>query len=179
MLELFHRSEFIFNFEVREVFSLKTCLEGGNLVKQILHAPWCIKGFPSDNFYRGHMQRTSMGGGEASIVLKEIHGRMWSKGAWTWLKAKASSGRTNNASKGVDERVWAVQLVDHAGTKVTKGRSSRWRKTEPGRHEASQAGRPGPAGLPYKMHPPMLAFSRQATLPSLCLSAQVFSPEPL
>jgi hypothetical protein len=57
--------------------------------------------------------------------LQEIYGGMWSKGAWTWLKAKASSGRTNNASKGVDERVWAVQLVEHAGTKVTKGGSSR------------------------------------------------------
>jgi hypothetical protein len=33
-------------------------------------------------------------------------------------KAKASSGRTNNASKGVDERVWVVQLVEHAGTNV-------------------------------------------------------------
>jgi hypothetical protein len=35
-------------------------------------------------------------------------------------KETTSSGRTNNARKGVDERVWAVQLVDHAGTKVTK-----------------------------------------------------------
>jgi hypothetical protein len=26
-------------FEIREVLSLKTCLEGGNLVKQIMHAP--------------------------------------------------------------------------------------------------------------------------------------------
>jgi hypothetical protein len=40
-------------------------------------------------------------------------------------KQEASSGRTNNASKGVDESIWAVQLVEHAGTKVTKGRSSR------------------------------------------------------
>jgi hypothetical protein len=52
----------------------------------------------------------------------------WTKGAWTWLKARASSGRTNNASKGVDESVWAVQLVEHAGTKVTKGRWSCWEK---------------------------------------------------
>jgi hypothetical protein len=35
-------------------------------------------------------------------------------------EAKTSSGRTNNASKGVDERVWVVELVEHAGTKVTK-----------------------------------------------------------
>jgi hypothetical protein len=30
----------------------------------------------------------------------------------------ASSGRTNNAGKGVDESVWAVQLVEHAGKEV-------------------------------------------------------------
>jgi hypothetical protein len=39
MLDLSHSSEFIFNFEIRGVLSLKTCLEGGNLVKQIMHAP--------------------------------------------------------------------------------------------------------------------------------------------
>jgi hypothetical protein len=37
-------------------------------------------------------------------------------------KHEASSGRTNNASKGVDESVWVVQQVEHAGTKVTNGR---------------------------------------------------------
>jgi hypothetical protein len=31
---------------------------------------------------------------------------------------KASTGRTNNARKGVDESVWAVQLVEHVGKKV-------------------------------------------------------------
>jgi hypothetical protein len=35
-------------------------------------------------------------------------------------KYEASSGRTNNARKGVDESVWAVQLVEHAGKKVTE-----------------------------------------------------------
>jgi hypothetical protein len=35
-------------------------------------------------------------------------------------KHEASSGRTNNARKGVDENVWAVQLVEHAGKKVTE-----------------------------------------------------------
>jgi hypothetical protein len=35
-------------------------------------------------------------------------------------KDEASSGRTNNARKGVDESVWAVQLVEHAGRKVTE-----------------------------------------------------------
>jgi hypothetical protein len=33
-------------------------------------------------------------------------------------KHEASSGRTNNARKGVYESVWAVQLVEHAGKKV-------------------------------------------------------------
>jgi hypothetical protein len=35
-------------------------------------------------------------------------------------KHEASSGRTNNARKGVDESVWAVQLVEHAGRKVAE-----------------------------------------------------------
>jgi hypothetical protein len=35
-------------------------------------------------------------------------------------KHEASSGRTNNARKGVDESVLAVQLVEHAGKKVTE-----------------------------------------------------------
>jgi hypothetical protein len=33
-------------------------------------------------------------------------------------KHEASSGRTNNARKGVDESIWAVQLVEHAGNEV-------------------------------------------------------------
>jgi hypothetical protein len=35
-------------------------------------------------------------------------------------KQGASSGRTNNARKGVDESVWVVQLVEHAGKKVAE-----------------------------------------------------------
>jgi hypothetical protein len=37
-------------------------------------------------------------------------------------KHEASSGRTNNARKGVDESVWAVQLMEHTDKKVTKGK---------------------------------------------------------
>jgi hypothetical protein len=37
-------------------------------------------------------------------------------------KHEASSGRTNNARKGVDESVWAVQLVEHASKKVMEGK---------------------------------------------------------
>jgi hypothetical protein len=109
--------------------------------------------------------------------LQEMHGGMWSKwskGAWTWLKAKASSGRTNNASKGVDERVWAVQLVEHTGTILTKGRSSRWRKDTPGEARSHPGWSPRSASISYKWHPPMPVFCRQATLffPYLC--PQVF-----
>jgi hypothetical protein len=56
-------------------------------------------------------------------------------GAWEHghdSKQEESSGRTNNASKGVDERVWVVQQVEHADTKVTKRRSSRCRKLSQG-----------------------------------------------
>jgi hypothetical protein len=37
-------------------------------------------------------------------------------------KHETSSGRTNNARKGVDESVWAVQLVEHAGRKVAEAK---------------------------------------------------------
>jgi hypothetical protein len=57
-------------FEIRGVLSFKTCLEGGNLVKQIMHAPWCIMGCSSNNFHQGHMQRTSMGGQQALFCRK-------------------------------------------------------------------------------------------------------------
>jgi hypothetical protein len=39
MLELFHSSEFLLIFEISGVLSLKICLEGGNLVNLIMHAP--------------------------------------------------------------------------------------------------------------------------------------------
>jgi hypothetical protein len=52
------------------VISLKTCLEGGNLVKQIMQAPWCITGCSSNNFHQGHMQKTSMGGQQALFCRK-------------------------------------------------------------------------------------------------------------
>jgi hypothetical protein len=33
-------------------------------------------------------------------------------------KHEASSGSTNNARKGVDESIWAVQLMEHVGKEV-------------------------------------------------------------
>jgi hypothetical protein len=44
-------------------------------------------------------------------------------GAWEHghdSKHEASSGRTNNARKGDDKSIWVVQLVEHAGKKVTE-----------------------------------------------------------
>jgi hypothetical protein len=49
---------------------------------------------------------------EASGVREHGHGP----------KHEASSGRTNNARKGVDESVSAVQLVEHAGRKVAEAK---------------------------------------------------------
>jgi hypothetical protein len=40
MLEFLHGSEkYFFNFEIRGVLNLKTCLDGGNLVNLTIHAP--------------------------------------------------------------------------------------------------------------------------------------------
>jgi hypothetical protein len=101
---------------------------------------------------------------------------MWSKGskgAWTWLKARASSGRTNNASKGVDESVWAVQQVEHASTKVTKGRWSCWKKTEPGRGtEPPRPVGPGRPAFPIKgTHGARLLQASSSLLPLFVCSS--------
>jgi hypothetical protein len=45
-----------------------------------------------------------------------------------------------------------------------------------GRHAATQAGQPRPAGLPYKRSPSALVFCRQASLSLLSLCAQVLVP---
>jgi hypothetical protein len=43
-------------------------------------------------------------------------------------------------------------------------------------HAATQAGRPRPAGLPYKRSPPAPVFCTQASLSFLYLCALVFMP---
>jgi hypothetical protein len=55
----------ILMFGIRGVLIHKTCLKGGNLVKQIMHAPECIIGCPFNNLHQDHMQWTSMGGQQA------------------------------------------------------------------------------------------------------------------
>jgi hypothetical protein len=75
-------------------------------------------------------------------------------------KDEASSGRTNNARKGVDESVWAVQLVEHADRKVVGAKRSCWKKAEAGRSTGPlrPVGPGRPAGLPY-LRSPRLSFS--------------------
>jgi hypothetical protein len=100
----------------------------------------------------------------------------WSKGAWTWVKARTSSGRTNNASKGVDESVWAVQQVEHAGTKVTKGRSSCWEKepSQGGQNQPRPVG-PGRPAFPIKGTPGVRLLQASSSLltPFVCSSFYV------
>jgi hypothetical protein len=59
-------------------------------------------------------------GGSQGLVLQEYHKGMCDKGAGKWLKAKPSSGRINNASKGVDKNVWVVQTRGARGHNATK-----------------------------------------------------------
>jgi hypothetical protein len=46
------------------------------------------------------------------------------------------------------------------------------------RHAATQAGRPRPAGLPYKRRPPAPVFCRQASPPSSVCVLKFSCPEP-
>jgi hypothetical protein len=61
-------------------------------------------------------------GGKQSLLCRKFMVVYEASGARENGHDSKQTGRTNNASKGVDESVWAVQLVEHAGTKVTKGR---------------------------------------------------------
>jgi hypothetical protein len=108
------------------VLSVKTCLEGGNLVNLTMHAPWCITRCPSNIFYQTTCNGQAWGGGSQGLVLQEYHGGMWGKGAWRWLKVKSSSGRSNNASKGVDENVWKVQPREACGHEATQQAWVQW-----------------------------------------------------
>jgi hypothetical protein len=93
-------------------------------------------------------------------------------------KHEASSGRTNNVRKGVDESVSAVQLVEHAGRRSCRGQMIVLEERRGGEeHRAPQAGRPRPAGLPYLRSPPAPVFCRQASLSFLCLCVQVCVPK--
>jgi hypothetical protein len=151
-------------------------LKGGNLVKQIMHAPWCITGCPSNNFHQDHMQRTSMGGQQALFRRKFMvaceakeHGHESKKRhkvegpimqAKEWMR---EFGRCNLWST----RARKSQREDrHVGGKPSQGR-----------HEATQAGQPGRPASPTKA-PVVLVFSRQVAHSTLCLCARSFSPEP-
>jgi hypothetical protein len=57
-------SLFLF-FGIRVMLSIKTCLEGGNLVNQTMHAPRCITGCPSNIFYQTTCKGQSWGAAKA------------------------------------------------------------------------------------------------------------------
>jgi hypothetical protein len=122
---------------------------------------------PPTSFIKPHAKDKNVWG--ASIALQEIHGGMWSKwskGAWTWLKAKASSGRSNNASEGVDENIWKVQPREARGHEATKQAWAHWRRTKLGGAERP-LGRSDQAGWPTPLRKPLGARLPQVShLPS-------------
>jgi hypothetical protein len=61
------------------------------------------------------------GGGQPGLVFAGISWRHVRQGSMAVTQSKKkSSGRTNNASKGVDESIWAVQPRGACGHKATK-----------------------------------------------------------
>jgi hypothetical protein len=122
----------IFKFQkLEECLTLNT-FKGGQS-SWIDHA--CTIGYHFISFHQVHMQRTSMVGSKHKLCRNFMvackasgareHGRD--------SKHEASSGRTNNARKWVDESVWAVQLVEHTGRKVAEEKWSCWKKAKAGR----------------------------------------------
>jgi hypothetical protein len=152
MLELIYSSEFIFIFEIRGVLSLKTCLEGGNLVKQIMHAPWCITGCSSNNFHQSHMQRTSMGGQQALFCRKIMEACEAKEHGHDSKQRHQVEGPIMQANEWMKEfgwcNLWSTRAQksqsedDHAGGKPRQGGQ-----------EATQAGRPMLTGLPFLSTP--------------------------
>jgi hypothetical protein len=94
-------------------------------------------------------------------------------------KHEASSGRTNNARKGVDESVWAVQLVEHAGKEVMEENGSCWKKAEAGRgtrpHSPVGPGRPV---SPTKGAPQLPSSAGKHPSPSSVCVLKFLCPEP-
>jgi hypothetical protein len=139
-------------FEIRGVLSLKTCLEGGNLVRQIMHAPWCITGCSSNNFHQSHMQRTSMGGQQALFCGKIMEACEAKEHGHDLKQRHQVEGPIMQAKEWMREfgrcnlwSTWAQKSQsedDH-----TRGKPSQ------GGHEATQAGRPRTAGLTYLSTP--------------------------
>jgi hypothetical protein len=61
-------------FEIRGVLSLKTCLEGGNLVNLTIMHHDASRDAPPTSFIKPHAKDKN--GWGASIALQEIHGGM-------------------------------------------------------------------------------------------------------
>jgi hypothetical protein len=134
-------------------------------------------GCPSINFHQGHMQRTNMGGQQALFCMKFMVACEAREHGHDSKQRHQVEGPIMQAKEWMREFGWCNLWSTQAGKSQ---REDHHAKEEPsqGVPAAPQAGRPRPAGLPYKRHPLVLVFSRQATLPSLYLCARVFSPKP-
>jgi hypothetical protein len=152
-------------FEIKGVLSFKTCLEGGNLIKLTMHAPWCITGCSSNIFHQSHMQRTSLGGSKALFCRK--------------IMEACETKEHRHDSKQRNQVEWPIMQAKecmrefgrckHAATKVTKQRWVCWKKTgaRRGKKPPRPAG-PGRPASPLFKHPG--ALLRQVS----CSSSTLF-----
>jgi hypothetical protein len=117
-----------------------------------MHAPWCITGCPFDNFHQGHMQRKSIGGQQAVFCRKFM--------AACEAREHGHDSKQRHQVEGpiMQPKEWMREfgrcnLWNTQARKSQSGDHHAEEKPSQGRPEAPQAGRPRPAGLPYKMHP--------------------------
>jgi hypothetical protein len=134
-------------FKIRGVISVRTCLEGGNLVNLTMHAPWCITGCPSNIFHQTTCKGQAWGAAKAlffknimeacearehgsdSKQKHQVGGPIMQAKEWTW-----EFGRCNPVEHVVTKQ---QSKSEYAGEKLSQEECGR-----------PQAGRPRPAGLP-------------------------------
>jgi hypothetical protein len=127
------------------VLSLKTSLEGGNLVKQIMHAPWCITGCPSNNFHQDHMQRTMMGGQQELLCRKFMVACEAKEHGHDWKQRHQVEGPVMQG-KGWMREFGRCNLWSTRALKSQSGDHHAGGKPSLGRHETTQAAWPRPLG---------------------------------
>jgi hypothetical protein len=157
---------------MRGVLSLKTCLEGGNLVKQIMHAPWCITGCSSNNFHQGHMQRTGMGGQQALFCRKIMEACEAKEHGHDSKQRHQVEGPIVQAKEWIREfgrcNLWSTWAQKSQSEDDQDGENQA--REEP---EATQAGRPRPAGLPYISTPSALLWQASNSSNSLFVCSKL------
>jgi hypothetical protein len=122
MFELAHSSEIILIFKIRVVLSIKTCLEGGNLVNLTIQAPWCIMGWPSNIFYQTTCKGQTWEAAKAlfcrnimeackprehgsnSKQKHHVEGAIMQAKEWTRTSGRCTRSRSNKASMSALEK---------------------------------------------------------------------------